>query len=65
MGAAGRQRLHRFAGIVRRNRQDISVPQLCHAHNRAEFRSVIDPNGIPESVRKTVGLSKLVGGPGI
>lgn len=36
--------------------------QLCHAHNRVEFGSVIDPSGIPETVRKAGGLSKLVGG---
>ena len=36
--------------------------QLCHAHNRVEFGGVLDPNGIPETVRKAGGLSPLVVG---
>jgi enoyl-CoA hydratase len=37
--------------------------QLCHAHNRVEYGAIIDPNGLPETVRKAGGLSTLVAGP--
>ena len=38
--------------------------QLCHAQCRVEFGSVIDPNGLPETVRKSGTLRPLVGGDG-
>jgi hypothetical protein len=33
--------------------------QLCQAHNRAEFDSVIDCNRIPESIRKGARLEQV------
>lgn len=36
--------------------------QLCHAHNRVEFGGVLDPSGIPETIRKSGNLSPLVAG---
>lgn len=38
------------------------IHQLCHAHNRVQFGGVLDPNGLPETVRKAGGLSPLVVG---
>jgi enoyl-CoA hydratase len=41
-----------------------ALHQLCHANNRDLYGSLIDPNGLPETVRKDPDLSTLVVGDG-
>jgi enoyl-CoA hydratase len=36
-----------------------AIHHLCHAHNRLKYGTLIDPAGVPESVRRSLPDGKL------
>lgn len=40
-------------------KQAFSIHHLCHAHNRLKYGTLIDPNGVHESVKKSLPGGKL------